>query len=126
MSDMDFEYNSMRLPVSRQFIEETRAIDEAIQRESRRALEDMIWMMEDDKVNGHLGPRLGPGRKQLWQARQRLLQDEYFRSLGRPAGPYRRQSYFQDPIAVKYLVRPQDQRSSFLYPSLTGPFGSTR
>lgn len=65
--------------------------------EPQQILSDWLWSMEDEKVNGHLGPRLGPGRSQLYEARQRLRQDEYFRSLGRPAGPYQR-GYFQDPM----------------------------
>lgn len=54
-----------------------------------RAHADIIFEILD-MDNAHIGPQHRPGRRELYAARRAEMQHAYFRSLGRPRGPYRR------------------------------------
>ena len=75
--------------ITSEWLREDKGISDLIAEQMSRAAADMAWEFQDEFENAHLGPRYGPGRGELREACARLRQLEYFRSLGRPAGPYR-------------------------------------
>jgi hypothetical protein len=94
-TEVPLKYNYGTIPVSTdnalwRLIEQSHRIDEVIAREMERAQADLIWSFADNTNNRHIGPVHHPNRRDLYEVRQRIRQTAYFRSLGRPRGPYRR------------------------------------
>ena len=96
MSDQPaFKYKYATIPISGdndlvKTIHASRAFDEVMAREMDRLWDDLQWATVDDQHHRHIGPVHHPNRRDLYEARQRIRQDDYFRSLGRPRGPYLR------------------------------------
>lgn len=77
--------------VSQQLITE---LEVAAQRELDGLVHDLVAGWDESRRNGHIGPMHRPGRNELRELqradRRRRRLREYVRSLGRPAGEFRR------------------------------------